>query len=84
MVRTTRRCALRECGTDFRKVTSIAVVTALNVVWTSGRCQIRGAAAGTCRVTSDSEQPLQPALRQQAVFLWGLPHGDVVGFKVRV
>ena len=46
-----------ESGTDYWKV----LPSTLKVV----RCQIRGATAGTCRVTSDREQTLLPALRQQ-------------------
>ena len=58
-----------ESGSDFCKVeiscfTLIAVVTALK-----GRCQIRGAGAVPCRVTSDGEQTLLPASRQQPMFL---------------
>ena len=73
MVRTPGRITLRVAR-------RFAVDTALKVVWTAGRCQIRGA-AGTCRDTSHSEQALLPTSSQQPEFLWGLLHGGVLGFK---
>ena len=61
VVRTTGRFTLHSAR-------RVAVDTALKVVWTAGRCQIRGA-AGTCKVTSHSEQALLPASRQQPELL---------------